>query len=649
VIYLEPIIVLIDVIFELSMPLLMSRIVDVGIASQDVHYIARIGLYMVLLALTAMVFGILNMWLANVGSMGFGANLRDALFEKVQQFSFTNIDHFSTASLVTRLTNDVNNLQLTLMMALRILLRAPMILVVAFLLAYDINAELAVVLAVAIPLLVAGVALVIRTATRRFAIVQERIDALNNTLQENLIGQRVVKAFVRADFETEKFQTSNDALTQAFIRAVSIVIWNMPLMMLILNGATLAIIWLGGHLLFAGTLGAGELIGFLSYVFQILNSIMMISMVFVMYARAQASGRRVLEVLETPVDIVDKPMLAAQAALPPSERGSGVPTPQRGYGVPTPQRGSGVPTPQRGYGVPTPQRGYGVPTPQRGYGVPTPQRGYGVPTPQRGYGVPTPQRGYGVPTVSAGKVEFRDVAFKYSRADTGEEVLSGISFTAEPGEVVAVVGGTGSGKSTLVNLIPRLYDVSAGAVLVDGSDVRDYALDTLRGAIGVVLQRNTLFSGTILENLLWGREDAPEAEVEAACRDAQAHDFIMSLPRGYDTELGQGGVNLSGGQKQRLCIARAILKQPKILILDDSTSAVDSATEACIRESFDQHLAQTTIFIIAQRISSVRNADKIVVLDDGKVIGIGTHQSLLATNVVYQEINQSQQEGGLAQ
>jgi ATP-binding cassette subfamily B protein len=513
----------------------------------------------------------------------------------VQQFSFTNIDHFSTASLVTRLTNDVNNLQLTLMMALRILLRAPMILVVAFLLAYDINAELAVVLAVAIPVLVVGVALVIRTATRRFAIVQERIDALNNTLQENLIGQRVVKAFVRADFETEKFQTSSDALTQAFIRAVSIVIWNMPLMMLILNGATLAIIWLGGHLLFAGTLGAGELIGFLSYVFQILNSIMMISMVFVMYARAQASGRRVLEVLETPVDIVDKPVPAAHAALP------------------------------------------------------HPERGYGVPTPKRGYGVPTPKRGYGVPTVSAGKVEFRDVSFKYSRADTGEEVLSGISFTAEPGEVVAIVGGTGSGKSTLVSLIPRLYDVSAGDVLVDGSDVRDYTLDTLRGAIGVVLQRNTLFSGTIRENLLWGREDAPQAEVEAACRDAQAHDFIMSLPQGYDTDLGQGGVNLSGGQKQRLCIARAILKQPKILILDDSTSAVDSATEACIRASFDQHLAQTTIFIIAQRISSVRNADKIVVLDDGKVIGIGTHQSLLATNVVYQEINQSQQEGGLAE
>ena len=566
VLYLEPVIVLLDVVFELSMPLFMSRIVDVGIANRDVAYIGRIGLYMVMLALTAMALGVCNMWLATFGSMGFGANLRDALFAKVQQFSFTNIDHFSTASLVTRLTNDVNNLQLTLMMALRILLRAPMMLVIAFFLAYSINAGLSVVLAVAILVLVVSVSVILRTATRRFAIVQERIDAMNNTLQENLIGQRVVKAFVRADFETDKFQASNDALTNAFIRAVSIIILNMPTMMLVMYGATIAIMWRGGHMVSAGTLGAGGLISFLSYVFLLLNSIMMISQVFIMWARAQASGRRVLEVLEAQVDIADKPTAAAQA--------------------------------------------------------------------------PSPQ-------ATAGKVEFRDVSFKYSLADTGEQVLSGISFTAEPGEVVAIVGGTGSGKSTLVSLIPRLYDVSAGAVLVDGKDVRDYPLDTLRGAIGVVLQRNTLFSGTIRENLLWGREDATQAEIESACQDAQAHDFILSFPQGYDTELGQGGVNLSGGQKQRLCIARAILKHPKVLILDDSTSSVDSATEARIRESFDHHLAQTTVFIIAQRISSVRYADKIVILDDGQVIGVGTHQSLLATNKVYQEINQSQQEGVL--
>ena len=566
--YLVPIFVLLDVLCELSMPLLMSKIVDVGIANQDAAYIVKIGLTMILLAVAAMGFGIMMMRLSTFASMGFGANMRDALFAKVQQFSFTNIDQFSTASLVTRLTNDVNNLQLTLMMMLRILLRAPMMLVIAFFLAYKINSELSVVLAVAIPLLVIAVAAILRTATRRFGIVQERIDDINSRLQENLIGQRVVKAFVRSDFEIDKFQQSNDALTNAFIRAVSIVILNMPVMMLVMNGATLAILWLGGHMVFAGTLGAGQLIGFLSYVTQILMSVMMISMVFIMAARAQASGHRVLEVLETQADIVDQPAAAPQAAAP---------------------------------------------------------------------------------QVAKGKVEFRDVAFKYNLAGAGEEVLSGINFTAEPGEVVAIVGGTGAGKSSLVHLIPRLYDVSAGAVLVDDHDVRDYPLDTLRGGIGVVLQRNTLFSGTIRENLLWGRDDASQTEIEAACQDAQAHEFILSFPQGYDTELGQGGVNLSGGQKQRLCIARAILRQPKILILDDSTSAVDSATEARIRESLDQHLAQTTVFIIAQRISSVRNADKIVVLDDGKVIGVGTHQALLASNAVYQEINQSQREASLSQ
>jgi ATP-binding cassette subfamily B multidrug efflux pump len=565
IVYAAPVVVLVDVAFELTIPLLMARIVDVGIANQDVAYIARMGAYMVLLALAAMVLGIVHMRLATVGSMGFGANLRDALFSRVQRFSFTNIDHFSTASLVTRLTNDVNNLQLTFMMALRLLLRAPMMLVVSFFMAYSIHAGLSVMIAAAVAILTVSVSAIVRTATRRFRIVQERIDDMNLMLQENLIGQRVVKAFVRADFETQKFQAVNDALTRAFVRAVSVIILNMPTMMLIVYGATIAIMWRGGQMVFAGTLGAGELISFLSYVAMVLRSIMMISMVFTMWARAQASGRRVLEVLDAKLDIVGP-------ALPPQ--------------------------------------------------------------------VPAPQ-------VTSGKVEFRDVSFKYGRSGTGEAALSQINFTAEPGEVVAVVGGTGSGKSTLVNLIPRLHDVTAGVVWVGGRDVRDYPLDTLRNAIGVVLQRNRLFSGTIRENLLWGREDASQAEIETACRDAQAHDFILSFPQGYDTELGQAGVNLSGGQKQRLCIARALLKRPKILILDDSTSSVDSDTEARIRESFDQHLAGTTVFIIAQRISSVRHADKIVVLDAGRVIGLGSHESLLATNSVYQEINQSQQEGSL--
>jgi len=565
IVYAEPVVVLIDVIFELTIPLLMARIVDVGIANRNVAYIARIGVSMVLLALAAMALGIFHMRLATVSSMGFGANLRDALFAKVQQFSFTNIDHFSTASLVTRLTNDVNNLQLTFMMALRLLLRAPMMLVVSFFMAYNINARLSMMIALAVLLLAVGVSAIVRAATRRFSIVQERIDAMNLMLQENLIGQRVVKAFVRADFETTKFQASNDALTNAFIRAVSVIILNMPTMMLVVYGATIAIMWRGGQMVFVGTLGAGQLISFLSYVTLMLRSVMLISMVVTMWARAQASGRRVLEVLEAEVDIVDPPVEMQVPSL----------------------------------------------------------------------------------QVDAGRVEFRDVSFKYSRTGAGEEVLSGVTFVAKAGEVVAIVGGTGSGKSTMVNLIPRLYDVTEGAVWVDGRDVRHYRLTTLRDAIGVVLQRNTLFSGTIRENLLWGREDATQAEIEAACRDAQAHDFIQSFPQGYDTQLGQAGVNLSGGQKQRLCIARALLKHPKILILDDSTSSVDSDTEAGIRESFDRHLADTTVFVIAQRISSVRDADKIVVLDAGRVIGVGTHQSLMATNRVYQEINQSQQEGGL--
>ncbi len=576
--FLQPLLVLVDVTFELSMPLLMSRIVDIGIANRDVNYIARIGLNMVLLALAAMLLGIINMWLSIYASMGFGANLRDALFAKVQQFSFNNIDYFSTGSLITRLTNDVNNLQLTVMMGLRILLRAPMMLAIAFVMAYSINSELSLVLAIAIPVLVLALATIIRTATRRFSVVQERIDALNSTLQENLIGQRVVKSFDRAEFETGKFQGANNALTNAFIRAVSIVIWNMPAMMLVMNVTTLAILWFGGGMVAIGSLSAGELIGFVSYVFQMMMSVMMISMVFVLAARSQASGHRVLEVLETEVDIADKPVPAELAPAPGALAATPAPAAQ----------------------------------------------------------------------VSAGRVEFRDVAFKYSFAESGEQVLSGISFAAEAGERVAIVGGTGSGKSTLVHLIPRLYDVSAGAVLVDGRDVRDYPLEALRGAIGVVLQRNTLFSGTIRGNLLWGKQDATQEEIESACRDAQAHDFILSFPEGYDTLLGQAGVNLSGGQKQRLCIARAILKRPRILIMDDATSSVDTATEALIRESFDQHLAQTTVFIIAQRICSVRDADRIVVLDDGKVIGVGTHESLLASNAVYQEINQSQQEGGLA-
>jgi len=580
-IYFVPVFIFLDVLCELSMPLLMSRIVDVGIAGKDTSYIIKTGIEMTLLAVAAMIFGVLNMKFTSIVSQGFGANLRDTLFEKVQSFSFANIDKFSTASLVTRLTTDVNILQTTFMMIMRILLRGPLMLIIAFILAFNINARLSIILAIAIPSLVLCVWLIMSRAVRLYTVVQQKLDLLNRTIQENLIGIRVVKSFVREDFEKSKFKQSNDELTDSGIRAANLGILTMPVMIFVMNAATLAIIWFGGQMVYTKVLGPGELIGYMSYVFQILFSVMMISMVILMSARARASGDRVVEVLETEIDIVDDPNF--RKALPPSGQ---------------PAATAVVSTEP----------------------------------------APVPKRG---------KVEFRKVCFKYSSSGSGENVLSDLNFTVESGKVVAVVGGTGAGKSSLVSLIPRLYDVSEGEVLVDDVDVRRYPLKNLRQEIGMVLQKNTLFSGTIRENLLWGNENASDEEIISACQDAQAYDFIQSFPQGFDTSLGQGGVNLSGGQKQRLCIARAIIKKPKILILDDSTSAVDSHTESKIRTAFYQSLSDTTVFIIAQRISSVREADLIIVLDDGKIVGMGTHQELMASNEVYQEINASQQEGVL--
>ena len=570
-ILIAPLLVLLDVISELSMPILMSLIVDNGIPAGDTDYIIRIGVYMIILSLAAITFGVANMKVSATAGQGFGANLRDALFKKVQDFSFANIDYFSTGSLVTRLTNDVNNLQNTLTMGIRLLLRAPFMLIVAMILAYKINAELSIVMAVAIPILAVAITLIITNARKLFTIMQTRIDTLNSTIQENLIGIRVVKSFVRQDFEEKKFKKSNDDLTDAGIRAASLAVTNMPVMMLVVNGATLAIMKIGGGLVVNSAMGPGELISFISYVMQIMVSVMMLSMVFLMLARAEASGKRIIEVLDTKIDIVDPLKFQSAGSL-------------------------------------------------------------------------NPDKG---PQVHSGKIEFKNVSFKYTASGSGEDVLSGISFTIQAGKIIGIVGGTATGKTSLVNLVPRLYDVTGGAVLVDDVDVRDYKLDDLRKGIGMVLQQNTLFSGTIRENLLWGNENASQEEIERVCKDAQAHDFIMSFPDGYDTFLGQSGVNISGGQKQRLYIARAMLKKPKILILDDSTSAVDSATEEKIRKSFYANFKDTTVLIIAQRISSVNKADKILVLDDGKVVGLGTHTELLASNKVYQEINASQQEGVL--
>jgi len=577
---LAPLLVLTDVIAELSIPMLMSKIVDEGIPAGDTKYIIKIGVYMILLAITAIIFGVTNMKVSATAGQGFGANLRNALFEKVQSFSFANIDQFSTGSLVTRLTNDVNNLQNTLTMGIRILLRSPMMLIVAMFLAYRISPRLSIVMALAIIILAISITLIITNARKLFRVMQTRMDALNSTIQENLIGIRVVKSFVRQDFEKKKFKRSNDALTDAGVRAASLAVMNMPVMMLVMNAATLAIIEIGGGLVFNGVMMTGELISFISYVFQILNSVMMLSMIFLMLARAEASGKRILEVLETEVDIAD-PLATGPASAVKEGTASEMTTSGR------------------------------------------------------------------YPQVHSGKIEFKHVSFKYTVTGKGEDVLSDINFSINPGEIIGIVGGTATGKTSLVNLIPRLYDATEGSVLVDDVDVRSYKLNDLRKGIGMVLQQNTLFTGTIRENLLWGNENATQAEIEAACKDAQAHQFTMSFPDGYDTFLGQGGVNISGGQKQRLYIARAMLKKPKILILDDSTSAVDSATEEKIRESFYANFNDTTVLIIAQRISSVSKADKILVLDDGKVMGLGSHGELLKTNKIYQEINASQKEGVL--
>ncbi len=551
-----------EVVCELLMQLLMARIIDVGIPANDIWYIARIGILMVALGVLAIGLGVTNMRFSAYGSQGFASNVRQALFDKVLSFSFANIDAFHSASLVTRLTSDVTQLQITLMMSLRMLLRAPLMLFFAIVIVLSINARLSIIMFVALPLLAISLLLIMRSAERLFAAMQRRLDDLNGAVQENLIAIRVVKAFVREAHEKSKFKIANDAYMEAAQRAGFLTSLLFPIMILILNGATLAVIWFGGRMVPTGEMGTGELISFLSYLMMILISAMMFSMAFILFARAKACAQRVLEVLDTRATVVDRPALEA----------------------------------------------------------------------------PEPE-----PQVTHGRIEFKNVDFRYATGE-GRNVLSDISFSVEPGEIVAIVGGTGSGKSSLLSLIPRLYDTTGGQVLIDGVDVRDYRLETLRAGIGMVLQQNVLFSGTIRENLLWGNSEASPEEMEYCARAAQAHDFVVAAPEGYDTELGQGGVNLSGGQRQRLCIARAMLKHPRILILDDSTSAVDTATEAKIRRAFQSEFKDTTVLLVSQRISSVKDADRIIVLHDGRISGMGTHESLSSDNPIYREICLSQQE-----
>ena len=558
----SPVFIILEVICELLLPLAMAKIVNEAIPSGDIGHIFLLGGVMLLLSVLAMVFGVLSAKYATFASQGFGANLRQCLFDKIQSFSFADIDRFSSASLITRTTNDVNAMTMMLNMGLRMLWRAPVMLIVALVITIKLNAKLSLVLLTVIPVLALGIGVIMKICSRLFQVMQQKIDGLNNTLQENLVAIRVVKAFVRQNHEESKFKTANDQLTQAGMNVGLRVITMMPLMTVAMNAATVGVLYLGGKMVMQAQFDLGDLQAILTYVSQILMSVMLVAMTLLQLSRAQACARRINEVLDTEPSVENSDRSAART-------------------------------------------------------------------------LPAPR----------GEVEFRDVSFKYVASGTGDDVLEHISFTVRPGQFVAIVGGTGTGKSSLVNLIPRFYDVTGGAVLVDGMDVRDYPLEQLRSRIGMVLQSNILFSGTIRENLLWGDPDATEEQMIQAAKDAQAYDFIMSFPDGFDTVLEQGGVNVSGGQKQRLCIARAMLRRPAILILDDSTSAVDSATEAAIRASFAKNLKGTTVIIIAQRISSVQYADEILVLDDGKIAGQGTHEELLANNTIYQEIYQSQQEG----
>ena len=554
-----PLMMIVEVIGEVVLPKLMANIINVGVTNGSAGYITGTGVLMILVALLMMAGGVGGAYFGAKAAVSFAADLRKDAFDKVQTFSFANLDQFSTGSLVTRLTNDITQVQNLINMALRMMLRAPGMLIGALIMAFVMNAELAVIVLIVIPILVGAIAVLIKIAFPKFKIMQKKLDALNSNIQEMLTNVRVIKSFVRGDYEEKKFAASNEDLKQTSLGAFKTIIIVMPLMMLMMNGTTLAVVWFGGRQIIVGNMQVGDLTAFTTYIVQILMSLMMLAMVILQSSRALASLSRIREILDTEVDLND------EHCKEPDK------------------------------------------------------------------------------IVSSGRVEFRDVSFRYYK-ENKEAVLSHISFAVKSGQTLGIIGSTGSGKTTLVQMIPRLYDVDEGEVLVDGVNVKDYTLENLREGVGMVLQKNVLFSGSILENLMWGDENASMEEVRKAAQAAQADGFVSSFTGGYEMDLGQGGVNVSGGQKQRLCIARALLKKPKILILDDSTSAVDTATEAKIRESFAGELKNTTKIIIAQRISSVQEADEIMVLDDGKIVGFGKHEDLLASCEAYQEIYYSQMD-----
>lgn len=555
---------IVEAICELALPSLANSIyqkVDTAASPESVRTAVILsGLAMLALALLGFFGGVVTMKTSANVSQRFAYRLRGDMYRKISHFSFKNIDQFSTASLTTRMTNDVTTLQNVVMMCLRILVRVPALAVVAACFAVSINPRMSAMLLILLPILIVVVACILKFGFPMFQKMQKKIDNVNRVVQENLIGMRVVKAYVREDREKDKFHDASDDLAAQGAKAAGLIVTVMPVMMLMLNAVVVFVYYKGALEANAGVMEVGQISVFASYVIQILMNLMMISMMLLQLARGKACGDRVVEVLDTEIDITN------------------------------------------------------------------------------------PQNPY-LPENPKGGVEFRDVSFKYNTEGHGDDILEHISFTAKPGQIIGIVGGTGCGKSSLVNLIPRLYDATQGQVLIDGVDVRKYDLTALREMIGVVLQKNVLFSGTIKENIRWGKKDATDEEIVAACQAAQAHDFVLAQPKGYDTDLSQGGLNLSGGQKQRLCIARAMIKHPKILILDDSTSAVDTATEAKIRESFYKDFKDTTVFIIAQRVSSVQAADQILVLDDGQIKGIGTHEQLLADNEIYKEIVTTQAKG----
>ena len=547
-----------EVVGEIFLPKMVSDIINIGIAGGDRNYVIITGIKMVVFALMMLAGGVLGGYCATHASVNFAADLRRDVFGRLQEFSFKNIDKYSTGSLVTRLTNDITQVQNIIRMGLIMLLRSPGMFIGALIMACTINYRLALVIAAVIPALVIAIYFILKTAFPRFENMQKKLDKVNSTIQENITNMRVIKSFIRRDFEIRRFSASNTDLRDSTLSAMKIVIMIMPIATLAMNFTTLAVVWFGGNFIIAGNMEVGDLTAFTSYIVQILSSLMMLSMIFLQASRAAASLRRINEITDEKIDLSD------DNAENPEKK------------------------------------------------------------------------------VTSGSIEFKNVSFKYSGG--GEDVLSDINLSIAPGSIVGIIGMTGCGKTSLVQLIPRLYDVTKGSVTVDGADVRSYSIKNLRDGVAMVLQNNVLFSGTLRENICWGKEDASDEEVLAVSEAAQVSTFVSGFPDGYDTYLEQGGSNLSGGQKQRVCIARALIKRPKILILDDSTSAVDSATEAKIRESFKTFLKDSTKIIIAQRIQSVTDADKIVVLSDGKIVGEGTHGELMESNETYREIYYSQMD-----